>query len=428
MPPPASAPSQAAPSYLRTFLKVLTGSAVAQAIPVLVMLVLARQVSVEAMGIYGIWLATTWIALVPASAKMDILLVTLPGAHERRLAFRFGACCAVGIGLLLSVVALLAGDLVSQRLPGWTPAASALLGLGTWALAMQTLWLARAVSSGAFGIVNRIRITSAGLTALLQVLLAWRWPGPEALMTGYVIGTSCASWAALSGLRNPGPTTPAPGEADSYRSLLRLHGSTPALALPAALLNTVAQQIPQLLTGMRFGAEPAGLLSVAWRTVQAPMTVISNSAIDVFKNKAADEFHRTGQCRTAYRQTLRLLAILGVVPSTILLLWGPALFALVFGEKFRGAGEIAQIFAPLLFIRFFASPLGYTLMIARKANIDLYWQMGLLAMSLSAFIVPPDAMTAFKIFSGGYAALYVIYLILQWRAAGGDRRTPAGRA
>lgn len=155
--PASSAEKPAAsPSYLRTFLKVLSGSAVAQAIPVLVMLVLARQVSVEALGIYGIWLATTWIALVPASAKMDVLLVTLPGAHERQLAFRLGAGCAAGVGLLLSALALLLGGLISQRLPGWTPTASALLGLGTWALAMQTLWLARAVSSGAFGIVNRI--------------------------------------------------------------------------------------------------------------------------------------------------------------------------------------------------------------------------------------------------------------------------------
>ena len=207
---------------------------------------------------------------------------------------------------------------------------------------------------------------------------------------------------------------------------MRTHGKTPMIALPAALINTVAQQIPLLLTGTRFGEHAAGLLGTAWRTISAPMSIISNSAQDVFKNKAAEEFNRTGQCRAAYKQTLRLLAFLGIFPSAVLLFWGPPLFALVFGEKFRAAGEIAQVFAPLLFIRFFASPLGYTLLITRQAKLDLYWQIGLLAVSLAAFTLPQEAMTAIKWFSVGYTALYVVYLLLQWRAAGGqgNRHTP----
>lgn len=432
---PASSPAAAAPrqsSYIRTVLKVLTGSAAAQAIPLLVMLLLARLVSVEALGVYAIWQAVIYIAIVPATARMEILLVALPLASDRRKAFRIGLFSSIGVGLLLSLVAVLAHGFIEQRLPGWPLSASVLVGLGTWALAMQTLWLAMAVTSGAFGVVNRIRITSAGLTALLQVVLVLFWPNGMMLMLGFVIGTSMGSWAAWLGLKEfllahdlPDPSG-RHKPCQTYGELMRTHGKTPMIALPAALINTVAQQIPLLLTGTRFGEHAAGLLGTAWRTISAPMSIISNSAQDVFKNKAAEEFNRTGQCRAAYKQTLRLLAFLGIFPSAVLLFWGPPLFALVFGEKFRAAGEIAQVFAPLLFIRFFASPLGYTLLITRQAKLDLYWQIGLLAVSLAAFTLPQEAMTAIKWFSVGYTALYVVYLLLQWRAAGGqgNRHTP----
>ena len=425
---PATPPATAAPrqsSYIRTVLKVLTGSAAAQAIPLLVMLLLARLVSVEALGVYAIWQAVIYIAIVPATARMEILLVALPLASDRRKAFRIGLFSSIGVGLLLSLVAVLAHGFIEQRLPGWPLSASVLVGLGTWALAMQTLWLAMAVTSGAFGVVNRIRITSAGLTALLQVVLVLFWPNGMMLMLGFVIGTSMGSWAAWLGLKEFLLAHDLPDPSGRHKPC-QTYGKTPMIALPAALINTVAQQIPLLLTGTRFGEHAAGLLGTAWRTISAPMSIISNSAQDVFKNKAAEEFNRTGQCRAAYKQTLRLLAFLGIFPSAVLLFWGPPLFALVFGEKFRAAGEIAQVFAPLLFIRFFASPLGYTLLITRQAKLDLYWQIGLLAVSLAAFTLPQEAMTAIKWFSAGYTALYVVYLLLQWRAAGGqgNRHTP----
>jgi len=378
------------------------------------MLLFTRMVSVEALGIYAIWQAVIYIAIVPATARMEVLLVALPLASDRRLAFRIGMATSIGVGVLLSLIAMALQTLIQAQLPGWPLSASVLVGLGTWALAMQTLWLAMAVTSGAFGVVNRIRITSAGLTALLQLILIYFWPSGMMLMLGFVLGTLPETQYAQ---HKP---------CHDWRELMRTHGKTPMIALPSALINTVAQQIPLLLTGTRFGEHAAGLLGTAWRTISAPMSIISTSAQDVFKNRAAEEFNRTGQCRGAYKQTLRLLAILGVFPSLVLFFWGPELFALVFGEPLREAGEIARIFAPLLFIRFFASPLGYTFLIVRQAKIDLYWQIGLLAVSIAAFTLPTEAMSAFRWFSAGYAALYVVYVLLQWRAAGGQQARPSG--
>ena len=137
-PAASSAPRQG--SYVRTVLKVLTGSATAQAIPLLAMLLFTRMVSVEALGIYAIWQAVIYIAIVPATARMEVLLVALPLASDRRLAFRIGMATSIGVGVLLSLIAMALQTLIQAQLPGWPLSASVLVGLGTWALAMQTLW------------------------------------------------------------------------------------------------------------------------------------------------------------------------------------------------------------------------------------------------------------------------------------------------
>ena len=98
---------------------------------------------------------------------------------------------------------------------------------------------------GAFGVVNRIRITSAGLTALLQLILIYFWPSGMMLMLGFVLGTSMGSWAAWIGLKQfllahdlPETQYARHKPCHDWRELMRTHGKTPMIALPAALINT----------------------------------------------------------------------------------------------------------------------------------------------------------------------------------------------
>ena len=52
-----------------------------------------------------------------------------------------------------------------------------------------------------------------------------------------------------------------------------------------------------------------------------------------------------------------MLALIAV-PLVLLLLWtGPALFAALFGERWRDAGELARALAPYIGVHFIASPL-----------------------------------------------------------------------
>jgi len=70
---------------------------------------------------------------------------------------------------------------------------------------------------------------------------------------------------------------------------------------------------------------------------------------------------------------------MGVVPFLILLFYSPELFILVFGEKWRQAGEFSQILSFLFFIQFVVSPLSSLILIAEKQKIDFYLQIYLVA-------------------------------------------------
>jgi hypothetical protein len=66
-----------------------------------------------------------------------------------------------------------------------------------------------------------------------------------------------------------------------------------------------------------------------------------------------------------------------------------------------------------------ASPLSYVVYIAGKQQVDLLWQCGLLACTLATLLLPAEHRTALLGYSAAYCAMYVVYLVLSYRFAGG---------
>lgn len=97
------------------------------------------------------------------------------------------------------------------------------------------------------------------------------------------------------------------------------------------------------------------------------------------------------------------------------------LFALAFGEQWRAAGTIALWLMPMFAMRFVASPLSYMMYVAHKQQVDLFWQIGLLAMTVTTLWLPSHYAVALLSYSAGYSAMYVVYLALTYRFSLGIR-------
>jgi O-antigen/teichoic acid export membrane protein len=147
----------------------------------------------------------------------------------------------------------------------------------------------------------------------------------------------------------------------------------------------------------------------------APVSLLAASVLEVFKRQSVQEFESVGHCSHAYRYTFKVLLLLGLGPSLLLFAFSPTLFAWVFGESWRPAGELAQILAPLYFLNFIASPLSYVFFVAGKQKIDLVWQVALFVMTISVFVAPGTLHENVLWYTIGYSALYLVYLHLSWQ-------------
>jgi O-antigen/teichoic acid export membrane protein len=121
-----------------------------------------------------------------------------------------------------------------------------------------------------------------------------------------------------------------------------------------------------------------------------PTSLISSAMLEVFKNRAQEDFRRTGSCSPIFIKMGLALFSIGVVPAIVLVFFAPTLFLFVFGPEWREAGEYAQIIAPLALIQFVCSPLSYVLIFREKLFLDLKLQTLFLILVVIALILAAE--------------------------------------
>ena len=157
------------------------------------------------------------------------------------------------------------------------------------------------------------------------------------------------------------------------------------------------------------------------RMLGLPIQLIGGAISTVFQQKATHDYNSAGTCRPIFIKTLKTLSLIAIVPTLIIMFYGPDLFALIFGEKWRDAGIYARILISMIMLKMVVSPLTYTFFIAGKLREDFIYHIGVLITSTFSLYFGLryfDIYFTLIIFSGSYIFWYLIYLFKSYKFAG----------
>jgi O-antigen/teichoic acid export membrane protein len=408
-------------NYWKSIASVLTGSAVAQAIPILGALVLARIFSPGEFGVYASWLGVVVFISVIITGRFETSLAIEADGDPRRLAF-VSTLLAAGIASLSLLVLLLIASVVFPAMLQKIALPLLLCALPTaLTIAIVQAWQSWAAAEGAYRKLTTIRIANAGAITVSQIIIGFFQPSASVLALGYLVGgvIACALCTTLM------PLGKLPVEYRNFQSVKHFwyrQRRFPLLSLPADAINTAAAQLPIIIVASRFGAEVAGLLAMTLRILGAPLGLLGKSVLDVFKRHAATRYREYGECRDIYLQTFKVLSGGSIVFVVAMFFLSETLFVIAFGEQWRFSGTIAIWMLPYFALAFIASPLSYMVYIAGRQHVDLCWQIALLTMTFLCLTAPTHYESALKFYSAGYALLYVVYIIMSYRFSLGAKK------
>lgn len=159
----------------------------------------------------------------------------------------------------------------------------------------------------------------------------------------------------------------------------------PRFDAPAGLVFSLGNQLPVVLFGTMFSPTAAGLYAMANRLSQAPITVVAGSTRRVFLQKAAKIRNQGKSLLRAYLLTTGGLVAVGILPFSVIWLYGQTLLVTLLGEKWLEAGSYLEIMAPWLFMLWIMAPTNPIFVVLRKQKAWLLLQTTLTIFRLGAF-------------------------------------------
>lgn len=409
--------------FWKNTVSVLSGTVVAQAIPLAGTIVMARLYAPADFGGFAAWLAIVTVFAVMLTARFESGLAVIADGEAREIAF-FSTVLTVAILACFAVAALL---VTVFFFPAATAGMSTVLLVAlvpaAFAYALGQSWESLAAAEGAYRRLSLLRIAQATLILAIQVIAGITQPSADALALAFTTGGLMT--VALAYRIFPVRWQRRGTGLGTLVAFWKRQRRFPMFALPADTINTVSTQLPVLIVASRFGEDYAGYLAMTIRLLGAPVTLLGRSVLDVFKRYASESFRAKGHCRDEYLQTLRTLALGAVAFSILMLLFGKAAFDIILGKQWHMAGVIAIWLLPLYSLRFVASPLSYTFYIVDKQHVDLGWQIGLLAMTAVSLNIGDAANLALQTYAYGYSVLYLGYIYLSYRCSLGRQATRA---
>lgn len=404
------------PDFWKNVATVVAGATSAQALPLLAAPLLTRLCTPAELGAFSVWLGVITVASIAATLRVDTAMILDHEAEQQRTCFSVVAYSASVLALAITLCAAAARALGLPAVRDMSWFALLTIGVGTWLTAYNQTTLAYAASHNLFGKAARAKVWGAGTIAASQLALLGAGLDGIALLAGQLIGLAVGLCAARRLLSPPAARIGLRLDADQ-RLYLRKHQAFWRFSLPSSLLNTLVGQLPLFMVGVKHGALAAGLFALTQRVLTAPMALVAASILEVFKRQSVHDFKTIGNCRDVYRYTFKALLLLALGPSLILLLFAPTLFAWVFGEAWRPAGDLARILAPLYFLNFIASPLSYVFFVAGKQKIELVWQVALFVTTISVFMAPMSLHQSVLWYVIGYSLFYLVYLHMSYQCS-----------
>ncbi|NIC04064.1 oligosaccharide flippase family protein [Billgrantia bachuensis] len=397
-------------AFARGVSVLVGGTAGAQLLAIAAAPLLTRLYTPEDFGLLAVYGGLLALFTVVASGRYQ-LAIPLPETEREAAEVLALSLAVVAFTTLVALLLVLLGGRALAEALG-VPSLSPWLWLLPLGVAFAGSYQAVshwAVRTRAFAALASTRIKQS--LALLAIQLAASPLGGGGLLLGHAAGQGSGTLTLAR------PALRAVGEhrvtAAGAWAAARRYRKFPLFSSWSGLFNTLGKQLPPLLFAALFSPVAAGLYALAHRVLAMPMTLIGEAVGKVFFSSAA-EAHRRGELGPLVAKVHATLAQVAMPPAIVLMAIGPDLFALVFGERWREAGEFARWMAPWLYLVFITSPLSHLFSVMERQGQGLAFQALLLGVRVAAIAIGAaldDLLLTVALFSLGSAACWVGFLV-----------------
>ena len=402
--------------FFRAVFSLASATAAGQLILLLAMPLLTRLYTPDEFGVLAVFTAVMSVILVISSMRYEFA-IPLPRSQQSAQTLLF---LALVINAGVAVVSLVLIAFLNEeiaRLSGIPELAGYLwlLPVVIFCAGSYKAFNYWAVRKQQYTSIARTKVLQSFANVITQITTGFFGFGALGLILGQLAGQAAGAfrlargtdWSAMLHRRVDKPRVLA---------LLRKHKRFPIYDVPAAFVNAMSTQLPNLFLAALFNPVVAGSYMLAERVLSMPMALLGQAVGQVLFGSS----RAAGDSGTMYRMALRAifgLTLVVIVPALVVFFFAGDLFVFIFGANWYEAGQYAAWMIVGLSAQFVYSPVSLLLLATDGQKVNLYIH-GLMLLAKAAAIFygytlqsPMAAIVCFSIVGAtGYGVATVVLL------------------
>jgi O-antigen/teichoic acid export membrane protein len=355
---------------------LISGTAVAQLIPILLQPVLRRlYVTPELFGAYSVYLSLAGILLVISSFRYELAIV-LPRKDSESANILFLTIIlsfAFNLLILIFIVIFKAKLIIYLNLPEKYSYYLYLVPLGTFLFAFyQSLnyWLVRKKRFGAISINKFIRRGFEGTSQVSLRFIA----GSNGLILGDITGHFAN---ILSGIYQAGKCglTSRLISLKKMKELLKKYSEYPKFNILPSFMSACSYLLPAIIISRSFSAVNTGYYDLSKLLLSIPLALIATSLSNVLLQRMTEKQSKSLSILKDLRYIMSFVLLAALLEVVVISIWAEDIFTIFFGETWVYSGTISRTLVWAFALNFMVSSFSSLYISLKQIKLLSIWQV-----------------------------------------------------
>lgn len=390
-------------SFLQKVTWLFSGLFIVQIIHLVFSLLLPRIYPPGDFAVFGIFLSSIFILFEVNNYRLDQALMLPKDEAESLFIFRkailFSTLTAVVIAIVWVAYSYSSFYNSSYADLKWIPISVFLQGVIQPSLSFSNKNLK-------YKLINFTRISQALTVGIVSCLPLFMVSKQVFLIQGFVAGQLIACIVFISQYFKKLV------QFDTNNSYsIRPYIEFPKFGTLSSFLNTVSRNSIVYVLSIFFTPQMVGLYTFTNRLTQSPIGLIT-SAVGQAYFRDASQAKTKEELKELTENVQKILSQLAIIPVTIALFFGPALFEFLFGQEWRAAGEIARYLSFWYGTTLVVTPLSMLIDVKKRLKWELAYN-AVFALTRISLLILAGMFFSFKWTIILFCAVSVVFNIYQ---------------
>lgn len=362
-------------NFIKNVMTLVSGSAVAQIIPIAASPVIARLYSPEEFGLFGIYMSVVSILVIFSCLKYEAAIMLPKDKADAQSLFYLCIIILASMSILSAFIIFVFNDFIAQKLNFNEKFYLFLIPMSLFVVGLTKIFSVYNSRNKYFGNISGSKVFGSAFNTGFKLFFSAF--SALALIGGSIIGHLVQFFILFFGPTKNKIIEIKDFSLEKIISNAKRYKNFAIYPVIASVFGALSRNSTVIFLGILYSPEVAGFYALSSRIVSFPAGLISTSVADVFYQKASQTFNEKGDLKSLYKKTTLALVKLSFIPFLFLLFLGPQFFSLLFGQTWLTAGIYAQLSAISVLMIFINPPAGRILNVLEIHTFRVFYQAAL---------------------------------------------------